>query len=114
YVEQLYRDHFTPCFTPTAPQTVHWPQMPMLADYALRDYARPDNGGIVCHCELVTQREIEAVFDSAVPPECIGGLRRRTRVMMGRCNGFYCSSRVAEMVGDRFGQTLAVGSIDEN
>jgi len=34
--------------------------------------------------------------------------------MMGRCNGFYCSSRVAEMVGDRFGQTLAVGSIDEN
>ena len=24
YVEQLYRDHFTPCFTPTAPQTVHW------------------------------------------------------------------------------------------
>ncbi|MBH2873459.1 NAD(P)/FAD-dependent oxidoreductase [Serratia marcescens] len=114
YVEQLYRDHFTPCFTPTAPQTVHWPQMPMLADYGLRDYARPDNGGIVCHCELVTQRELEAAFDSAVPPECIGGLRRRTRVMMGRCNGFYCSSRVAEMVGDRFGQTLAVGSIDEN
>lgn len=92
YVEQLYRDHFTPCFTPTAPQTVHWPQMPMLADYALRDYARPDNGGIVCHCELVTQREIEAVFDSAVPPECIGGLRRRTRVMMGRCNGFIAAA----------------------
>ncbi|MBO2007226.1 hypothetical protein J4732_18825 [Serratia marcescens] len=60
-----YRDHFTPCFTPTAPQTVHWPQMPMLADYALRDYARPDNGGIVCHCELVTQRKSR---QCSIPP----------------------------------------------
>lgn len=114
YVAQLYRDHFTPCFTPATPEKLYWPQMPMLSDYALRDYARPNNGGIVCHCELATRREIEAAFDSDVPPECIGGLRRRTRVMMGRCNGFYCSSQVAQMVSDRFGRTLAVGRIDEN
>ncbi|MEX0632240.1 hypothetical protein M8494_10155 [Serratia ureilytica] len=82
---------FLPCFTPTAPQTVHWLQMPMLCRLrAARLRARTTAASLPLR--LVTQREIEAAFDSAVPPECIGGLRRRTRVMMGRCNGFIAAA----------------------
>lgn len=84
----------------------------MLSEYETRDYAVAGNGGIVCHCELVTRRELEAVFDSTVPPQCIGGLRRRTRVMMGRCNGFFCSHHVAAIAGDRLTNSLVVGKVE--
>ncbi|MCA0344892.1 MAG: (2Fe-2S)-binding protein, partial [Proteobacteria bacterium] len=68
---------------------------------------RPDHGEIVCHCELVTRREIEATFDSPVPPGDFGGLRRRTRAGMGRCQGFYCNARLAEMTRGKLKTPLA-------
>lgn len=112
HIEQLYQSRFTRTFALPPPAGLSWPTMPMLSDYEPRDYSCKGNGGIVCHCELVTRRELEAVFDSAIPPECIGGLRRRTRVMMGRCNGFFCSNHVAEIVGNRLDNTLVVGKIE--
>ncbi|MEH3213621.1 NAD(P)/FAD-dependent oxidoreductase [Klebsiella pneumoniae] len=112
YVESLYRERFPVLFALNEPRELQWPHMPMLSEYETRDFACPGNGGIVCHCELVTRRELEAAFDSAVPPACIGGLRRRTRVMMGRCNGFFCSNNVAEIVGDRLDNTIVVGKVE--
>jgi glycerol-3-phosphate dehydrogenase len=111
HLETLYLQHFAVLFALVPPATLEWPTMPMLSDYAPRDYTCAGNGGVVCHCELVTRRELEAAFDSAVPPGCIGGLRRRTRVMMGRCNGFFCSNHVAELIGDRLDNTLITGQI---
>lgn len=100
YIEQLYTEHYQGIFQLRPPVEIIWPTMPLLSDYAQhgqRDFQQTGNGGIVCHCEQVTIREIMATFDSAVPPECLAGLRRRTRAMMGRCNGFYCSHRLAEI-----------------
>jgi len=111
HLETLYLQRFAALFTLAPVKNPHWPKMPMLSDYEPRDYTCPGNGGVVCHCEWVTRRELEAAFDSDVPPGCIGGLRRRTRVMMGRCNGFFCSNHVAEIVGDRFNNTLITGQI---
>jgi glycerol-3-phosphate dehydrogenase len=51
-------------------------------------------GEIVCHCEKVTRGEIEAAMDSRLPPADLDGLRRRTRALMGRCQGFYCHADV--------------------
>lgn len=87
--------------------------VPSLTETEERDWQRADHGEIVCHCELVTRREIEAVFDSPVPPGDFGGLRRRTRAGMGRCQGFYCNARLAEMTRGRLKTPLAVGSEDE-
>ncbi|WP_434638283.1 NAD(P)/FAD-dependent oxidoreductase [Klebsiella sp. I138] len=112
HVAGLYCANFSPLFPLNPPAELQWPRMPMLSEYESRDYTCAGNGGIVCHCELVTRRELEATFDSAVPPECIGGLRRRTRVMMGRCNGFFCSNHVAEIVGDRLANSLVVGKVE--
>jgi glycerol-3-phosphate dehydrogenase len=58
-------------------------------------------GEIVCHCEWVTRAEIEAALAGPLPAGDIGSLKRRTRAMMGRCQGFYCSANVAAIAQDR-------------
>ncbi len=78
-----------------------WPQMRMISEYGERDWQSPGNGGIVCHCELVTRREIEAALLDALAPQSLAGLKRRTRVTMGRCQGFYCSAELAALTRGR-------------
>lgn len=102
YLEKTYDEAFAPLFPRRPMPELIRPELPRLSEYSTRDYARAGNGGIICHCERVTLRDIRSALDSDAPPECLGGLRRRSRVLMGRCNGFFCSHRVAEIVGDRF------------
>ncbi|WP_333897858.1 NAD(P)/FAD-dependent oxidoreductase [Agrobacterium pusense] len=90
------------------PSSIPEVTMPNLTETCERDWQRADHGEIVCHCELVTRREIEATFLSPVPPGDFGGLRRRTRAGMGRCQGFYCNARLAAMTGDRLATPLSV------
>ncbi|MCB4770008.1 NAD(P)/FAD-dependent oxidoreductase [Ancylobacter sp. Lp-2] len=94
--------------TPLLPVAAPEVALPNLTETRERDWQRPDHGEIVCHCEMVTRREIEAALASRVPPGDIGGLRRRTRAGMGRCQGFYCQARLAAMTRDRLSTPLAV------
>lgn len=71
--------------------------MPNLAEHLPRDWQSDDCGEIVCHCERVTRRQIEAALGGPLAAGNAGGLKRRTRAGMGRCQGFYCSARVAEL-----------------
>jgi len=91
-----------------APKEVDWPRVGTLMEDAPRPWAAPDNGGIVCHCELVTRREIEAALDGPLPAASLAGLKRRTRVTMGRCQGFYCLGALSEMTAGRFAPELAI------
>ncbi len=86
-----------------------WPTMPNLAETAPRDWERPGNGGIVCHCERVTRREVEAALTGPLAARTFAGLKRRTRVTMGRCQGFACGADLAEITRGR----LAVPMIGE-
>ncbi|WNJ91536.1 NAD(P)/FAD-dependent oxidoreductase [Bosea sp. 685] len=86
-----------------------WPAVPMLAEHEDRDWTRPGYGEIICHCEMVTRREIEAALDGPLPAGDIGGLKRRTRAGMGCCQGFNCSARLASLTEGRFPVPLAVG-----
>ncbi|UXT51541.1 NAD(P)/FAD-dependent oxidoreductase [Agrobacterium tumefaciens] len=104
-------DGFASPFVP--PPSVPEVTMPNLTETSERDWQRVDHGEIVCHCELVTRREIEETFSSAVPPGDFGGLRRRTRAGMGRCQGFYCNARLAAMTGGRLAVPLAVNGGDD-
>lgn len=70
---------------------------PNLAEHLPRDYNDPGYGEMICHCEMVTRREIEAAMTGPVPAGNLGGLKRRTRAGMGRCQGFYCSGHLAEI-----------------
>jgi glycerol-3-phosphate dehydrogenase len=71
-------------------------RMPNIGELSPRPYEQ--GGRIVCFCERVTLAEIEAALGSTVPPVDLDGLRRRTRVLMGRCQGFYCGARVAALL----------------
>jgi glycerol-3-phosphate dehydrogenase len=77
-------------------------QMPNIGEFGTRPYQDaeligrdPDYGRIVCFCERVTRGEIEAALGSRIPPADADGLRRRTRALMGRCQGFFCGAEVA-------------------
>jgi len=71
-------------------------RMPNIGELSPRPYEQ--TGRIVCFCERVTLGEIEAALSSTIPPVDLDGLRRRTRVLMGRCQGFYCGARVAALL----------------
>jgi glycerol-3-phosphate dehydrogenase len=52
----------------------------------------PDYGKIICHCERVTLGELKDAMNSAIPARNLDALRRRTRAMQGRCQGFNCQA----------------------
>lgn len=56
--------------------------------------ADPEFGRIVCFCERVTAGELRDAVNSPLPPADLGGIRRRTRAMNGRCQGFFCGAAV--------------------
>ncbi|MFO1033556.1 MAG: NAD(P)/FAD-dependent oxidoreductase [Hyphomicrobiales bacterium] len=94
HVEKLQRKHFG---KPKAkPPKVAWPSMPNLAEHRIRPYQK--GGEIICHCEWVTRSEIEAALQGPLPARDLGGLKRRTRAMMGRCQGFNCGAEVRCML----------------
>ncbi|NOR63719.1 MAG: FAD-dependent oxidoreductase [Rhodobacteraceae bacterium] len=82
-----------------------------LSNYHPRDWETPNHGGIICHCELVTKREILAALNGPMPPTTLQGLKRRTRVCMGRCQGFYCTGPLATLTEGRL--SPAIGEANE-
>ena len=52
-------------------------------------------GRIVCFCERVSRGEVRDALGSPIPPVDADGLRRRTRALMGRCQGFFCGAEIA-------------------
>jgi glycerol-3-phosphate dehydrogenase len=81
------------------------PQMPNLGEEFLRPYQDdsriaedPAYGKIVCFCERVSAGEIRDTFTSPIPPKSLEGLRRRTRAMNGRCQGFFCGAEVTNLM----------------
>lgn len=80
-------------------------RMPNIGEAEIRPYqdgarieADPEYGRIVCFCERVSAGEIRDTFDSPIPPADLDGLRRRTRVMNGRCQGFYCGAHTQALL----------------
>jgi hypothetical protein len=50
---------------------------------------------IVCRCEEITLGQVRAAFDEGA--HAIGSAKRATRAGMGRCQGRYCASLLAEL-----------------
>lgn len=92
---------------------VEVPRMPAIGEDFTRPYqdeqtiaADPQAGHIICHCERVTAAEILAAAHAPIPARDLGGLRRRTRAMMGRCQGFYCTAAVTRLYAGAAGTTI--------
>ncbi len=93
HVAKLYDKHFGKL--PKNLSEPNYTPVPNLAELSIRPYMK--GGEIVCHCEWVTRGEIEAACHGSLPAGDLGGLKRRTRAMMGRCQGFYCGAEVATL-----------------
>jgi glycerol-3-phosphate dehydrogenase len=72
-------------------------RMTPLGEAGPRPYER--GGRIVCHCERVTEDEVREAMRTAVPATDFDGLRRRTRALAGRCQGFYCLASLCDLTG---------------
>ncbi|MGE4251540.1 MAG: NAD(P)/FAD-dependent oxidoreductase [Parvibaculaceae bacterium] len=94
HVERLYADNFGE-LRKREPSAI-WTPVPNLAEHRPRPYQQ--GGEIVCHCEWVTRQEISDALAGDLPARDIDGLKRRTRALMGRCQGFNCGAEVRAML----------------
>ena len=105
-IAEHVRDELAAAGVPLEPVASGAPaRMPCIGEHFPRPYEEadriaqdPEYGRIVCFCERVTSGEIRDTLESPIPPADLDGLRRRTRVLMGRCQGFFCGARVAAML----------------
>ncbi len=74
-----------------------------LGETSVRPYRR--GGTIVCHCERVTADEIADACTGLLPARDLDGIRRRTRALAGRCQGFFCTADVCGLASDADGRT---------
>lgn len=72
-------------------------KMPMIGEAFQRPYqndalirTNSDYGQIICHCERVSLGELKDAISSEIPATTLDALRRRTRAIQGRCQGFNC------------------------
>jgi len=87
-------------------------RMPNVGERFPRPYEQPDRiaenpdyGRVVCFCERVTRGEILDALTATIPAADLDGLRRRTRVLMGRCQGFFCCAHVAALLAEARGRS---------
>ena len=92
-VARLYALHFGALPAPPEPR---WTPVPNLTEERPRPWQA--GGEILCHCERVTRDEIAAALRGPLPARDLGGLKRRTRAMMGRCQGFNCGAHVEALL----------------
>jgi glycerol-3-phosphate dehydrogenase len=104
YVAYLFRESGVELEQKSEFQTI---RMPNIGEAFARPYQsagliaeNPDYGKIVCHCERVTLGEVNDAVCSPVPATTLDALRRRTRVMQGRCQGFNCQAALHVILSD--------------
>lgn len=65
--------------------------------------ADPRYGRIVCRCEMVTEGEIVDCIKRPAGARNLDAVKRRTRAGMGRCQGGFCTPRLAEILSRELG-----------
>lgn len=58
----------------------------------------PAYAKIVCRCEKITEADIVNAIHRPIPAHTVDMVKRRTRAGMGRCQGGFCRTKVAEII----------------
>ncbi len=69
-----------------------------------------DYGKIICHCERVTVGELNDAMNSELPARSLDALRRRTRAMQGRCQGFNCHASLNVILSERSERRISLAT----
>lgn len=62
----------------------------------------PEYGEVVCRCEQVTKGEIIDAINRILGPITISGIKNRTRITTGRCQGGYCLNKTIKTLLDEY------------
>jgi glycerol-3-phosphate dehydrogenase len=65
---------------------------------------RADEGDIICLCRSITRGEVLAAMRSPLPPTTLDGLKRRSGVMLGDCQGNLCMPRLIDLFQQQLGR----------
>ncbi len=60
----------------------------------------PDYAKIICKCNRVSLGEIKDAIRRTLGAVSLDGVKRRTYALMGRCQGSYCISEIAQILAD--------------
>ena len=92
-------------YIPTRRADGNHPQFNRLteAEKAARCRENPAYGRIVCRCETVTEGDLLDMLDAPIPATTIDMMKKRLRAGMGRCQGGFCSPRVAALIAEKTG-----------
>lgn len=66
-----------------------------------------DYGEIICRCETVTKREIRRAIENPLGARNLISIKYRSRAMMGRCQGGYCTQRILKILEEEYGVEAA-------
>ena len=67
----------------------------------------PAYGNIICRCEMITEGEILDAIRRPLGARSLGGVKRRTRAGMGRCQSGFCSPRTMEILARELHVSMA-------
>ena len=83
-------------------------KMPTIGEAFTRPYQsaegiaeNPDYGKMICHCERVSLGEVQDAICADIPATTLDALRRRTRAIQGRCQGFNCHAALVKILERR-------------
>ena len=93
--------------TPKASDELRSIRVTNLGEAFVRPYQSGSSGAIVCHCERTTSNEIVEACTVAPAATTLDGIRRRTRALSGRCQGFYCSAEVCALAANASGTPMS-------
>jgi len=62
----------------------------------------PDYGEVICRCEQVTKKEILQAIENPLSARSLISIKYRSRAMMGRCQGGYCTQRILQILKDEY------------
>lgn len=84
-------------FNPTHKSQVVFHKQPLDVQKKLVE-EDPNYGEIVCRCETITKAEVLNAINNPLGVDTLTGIKYRCRSMMGRCQGGYCQTRIAELI----------------
>ncbi len=89
-------------------------RLPTIGEAGIRPYQSAEQvamnrtyGQMLCHCEHVSVGEVHDAVHAPIPATTLDGVRRRTRALQGRCQGFNCLGAVVSTLARETGQTPA-------
>ena len=74
----------------------------------------PSYGKMVCKCELVTEGEIIEAINRPLGAKTIDGVKRRTRAMMGGCQGIGCMITIGNILCNELGIDMSKVNKNKN